>query len=104
VGARNRARLLTAPRATGVMGGAGVGCAGQAEGEGLLGWVLIFLFIYFSFLFPTIECIYNNEPHIKWTHTKEKHQTTTNIFQHDATIITPLGFYFTRLTHRYITK
>jgi hypothetical protein len=49
-----------------------VGCAGQAEGERLLGWVLIFLFISFSFLFPTIKCIYHNEPHIKWTHTKQK--------------------------------
>jgi hypothetical protein len=27
-----------------------------------------------------------------------------NILQHDATIKAPLGFYFTRLTHRYKTK
>jgi hypothetical protein len=69
------------------------------RGEGLLGWVPIFLLISFSFLFPTIRCFYHNEPHIKWTH-----QTKTNIFQHDTTIITPLGFYFTRLTHRYKIK
>jgi hypothetical protein len=35
---------------------------------------------------------------------ERKRQATINIFQHDATIITPLGFYFTRLTPIYITK
>jgi hypothetical protein len=77
----------------------GRACGCWAGGEGLLGWVPIFLLISFSFLFPTIICIYHNEPHIKLTH-----QTKTNLFQHDATIITPLGFYFTRLTHRYKIK
>jgi hypothetical protein len=71
----------------------------KAEGEMVRG-------LLYSFLFATTECIYNNEPHIKYLdgHAKEKHRTATNIFLHDATIITPLGFYFTRLTPIYITK
>jgi hypothetical protein len=70
-----------------VSGGGWVGPA-KAKGEGP-GWV----FLPILFLFPVIRFIYNNEPHIKRIHTKAKHQTKTNIFQHDASTIIPLGFY-----------
>jgi hypothetical protein len=50
-----------------------------------------FPFILFSI--SAIKFIYNIEPHIKWIHTKANHQTKTNTFQHDASIIIPLGFY-----------
>ena len=52
-----------------------------------------FLLLFVFYLFPAIKFIHNNEPHIKWIHTEAKHQTKTNIFQHDASIIFPLGFY-----------
>jgi hypothetical protein len=52
---------------------------------------MFFPFILFSI--SAIKFIYNIEPHIKWIHTKANHQTKTNTFQHDASIIIPLGFY-----------
>jgi hypothetical protein len=61
--------------------------------------LFFFIFYFFSFLFFTI-----NELHSDWIHTKAKHHTKTNRFPHDASIIIPLGFYLTRLSHRYKTK
>jgi hypothetical protein len=76
-------------------GGALVGWAGPWEGLR----EAFSPFVFFFFYFFTI-----NELHADWIHTKAKHHTKTNIFLHDASIIIPLGFYLTRLSHRYKTK
>jgi hypothetical protein len=63
-------------------------------GEGPVCFYFLFLFLFLNFLFSAIKFIYIIEPHVKWIHTKVRHQTKkTNIFQHDASIIIPLGFY-----------
>jgi hypothetical protein len=61
--------------------------------------LFFYIFDFFFFLFFTI-----NELHTDWIHTKAKHRTKTNIFPHDASIIIPLWFYLTRLSHKYKTK
>jgi hypothetical protein len=48
-----------------------------------------FSFFLFSFFLNLQE----RESRIKWMHIQGKHQTNINVFEHDATIIIPLGLY-----------
>jgi hypothetical protein len=101
----------------GRLSGAGPREASWATGVGALGrcaqmawWAargeaffLLFFFIFYFFSF-LINIFTINELHTDWIHTKAKHHTKTNIFLHDASIIISLGFYLTKLSHRYKTK
>jgi uncharacterized Tic20 family protein len=78
-----------------------VGEEREGEKEVLAGWgywasfSLSFstLLLFIHFLFFLIKFIHKKDSRIKWMHTQAKHQTNINVFQHDATIIIPLGFY-----------
>jgi hypothetical protein len=48
---------------------------------------------FFYFLSFLIKFIHERESQIKWMHIQGKHQTNINVFEHDATIIIPLGLY-----------
>jgi hypothetical protein len=55
--------------------------ASRLKREKGVDFLFIYLFIFlFSLLFPTIRCIYQNEPPIKWTPTERK-QIYSNMMQ-----------------------
>jgi hypothetical protein len=71
---------------------------GMVVGGG--GWALSFLFIslyFIPFRLFIIKFIHNNEPQIKWMHTKFTNQTKIDVFWHDATFHNSLEVIFTRI-------
>jgi hypothetical protein len=68
---------------------------GGPRGGGGLGW-LFPLFIYSSFLYPFLSNLSTTQILNECT-TKSLFKQNTHVFQHDTTIKTPLGSYFTML-------
>jgi hypothetical protein len=84
---------------------AGRQVAGALRFCGPRGYGRPFSFCFSSFSISSLFYFFTiNKLHSDWIHTKAKHHTKTNRFSHDASIIIPLGFYLTRLSHRYKTK